>query len=142
MLRVFRLISTFNYTIIIKSPMKLIAQIALAAAAFGVMSCSDSGKTENTATTTNTPATVAPNQPGTPATTAALNPAHGQPGHRCDIEVGAPLDAPAQPRLQTPPVFTPPSTNPATGTTAPGTNPPHGQPGHDCGIPVGAPLIK
>ena len=24
-----------------------------------------------------------------------LNPAHGQPGHRCDITVGAPLNAPA-----------------------------------------------
>src|SRR5690554_5999803 len=28
----------------------------------------------------------------TSAASGALNPAHGQPGHRCDIAVGAPLD--------------------------------------------------
>ena len=38
------------------------------------------------------PANAASGKQATPgATTAALNPAHGQPGHRCDILVGAPL---------------------------------------------------
>jgi hypothetical protein len=79
-------------------------------------------------------------------TTAKLNPEHGQPGHRCDIAVGAPLDSkPVQ------------STNADTNTgitnqpvtvnsqlapqkVAPGMNPSHGQPGHRCDIAVGAPL--
>ncbi|RXK61951.1 hypothetical protein ESA94_02760 [Lacibacter luteus] len=38
---------------------------------------------------------VAPSAPGTVA--AGKNPPHGQPGHRCDIAVGAPLNSkPAQ----------------------------------------------
>lgn len=52
----------------------------------------------------------------------ALNPAHGQPGHRCDIAVGQPLNS--QPKPQ----------NNAK------VNPPHGQPGHRCDLAVGAPL--
>lgn len=77
-----------------------------------------------------------------------MNPAHGQPGHRCDIQVGAPLSSPpGKPAAQ--PVTTPvqqsvqgaPSilTAPA-GNTAVGMNPAHGQPGHRCDIAVGAPL--
>jgi uncharacterized protein YvpB len=31
--------------------------------------------------------------PNSNTTTGALNPQHGQPGHRCDIAVGAPLDS-------------------------------------------------
>lgn len=88
---------------------------------------------------------------------AGLNPAHGQPGHRCDIAVGAPLSsAPATPKptnnqiqMQAPtptpaPTSAAPSIlNPSTATaTAPGMNPPHGQPGHRCDISVGAPLPK
>ena len=86
------------------------------------------------------------------------NPAHGQPGHRCDIAVGASLDGPAtKPAMS---VGTTPSQKPVTmpaplpaatakpaaspagtaATTAPGTNPAHGQPGHRCDISVGAPL--
>lgn len=78
---------------------------------------------------------------------AGLNPAHGQPGHRCDIAVGAPLNSKAG--TQTTPVN--PSGQPiqiqnqAIATTQPvktakGMNPPHGQPGHRCDIAVGAPL--
>src|SRR5512139_384240 len=33
-----------------------------------------------------------------------LNPPHGQPGHRCDIAVGAPLDSPAGTGKSTSPV--------------------------------------
>jgi hypothetical protein len=80
----------------------------------------------------------------------ALNPQHGQPGHRCDIAVGAPLNSPAgnnavqQPAITTsiPPANTPPiSVTPqASGTASGNLNPQHGQPGHRCDIAVGAPL--
>ena len=81
-----------------------------------------------------------------------LNPPHGQPGHRCDIPVGAPLNsapaqqqaAPAQPAAQTiqqQVVIDPQQAQQHTGTTEPGwsgkPNPPHGQPGHRCDISVG-----
>ncbi len=75
-----------------------------------------------------------------------LNPAHGEPGHRCDIAVGAPLDGTPAPATQsTSPVI---QTEAAPATTSPvqaqpvaeGMNPPHGQPGHRCDIAVGAPL--
>jgi hypothetical protein len=80
----------------------------------------------------------------------ALNPAHGQPGHRCDIAVGAPLNsAPATTAQPAAPVQSSPA--PATnltptkgvintGAAASGLNPAHGQPGHRCDIAVGAPL--
>lgn len=60
----------------------------------------------------------------------ALNPAHGQPNHRCDIAVGAPLNSPKQPNL-----VVPQTKNIGQGTSS-GPNPPHGQPGHDCSRPV------
>lgn len=101
----------------------------------------------------------------TPVTTKpGMNPPHGQPGHRCDIAVGAPLNSPKQTKptgatgnavvQQVTPAATtttsPTTTaapaildpNAAQTTTAPGMNPPHGQPGHQCGIAVGAPLPK
>lgn len=78
---------------------------------------------------------------------AGMNPAHGQPGHRCDIAVGAPLNsAPSQPATQTstPSTVTPttitPTANKTKTVTAPGMNPPHGEPGHRCDIAVGASL--
>ncbi len=78
----------------------------------------------------------------TPITaTANLNPAHGQPGHRCDIAVGAPLDS--KPVNNTAPGVQqalPPAINTAPATVAAGLNPAHGQPNHRCDIPVGAPL--
>ncbi|RZK10302.1 MAG: hypothetical protein EOO46_11130 [Flavobacterium sp.] len=105
------------------------------------------------ATVTPTPATpqtvqqsttVAPTAPG-------MNPPHGQPNHRCDIAVGAPLnspkaatlsphDAPKPATLEKAPAKTVLSQPVATQPTAPGMNPPHGQPGHKCEIAVGAPL--
>lgn len=106
-------------------------------------------------TTTAAPAKVA----------KGMNPSHGQPGHRCDIAVGSPLNSavskPAaaastqqgsteQSFTVTPPANNPAvpallsteSTNSGTTTTAPGTNPVHGQPGHRCDIAVGAALPK
>ena len=79
-----------------------------------------------------------------------LNPPHGQPGHRCDIPVGAPLNskpaaqpaAPQQQVTQQQIVIDPQQAQQHTGTTEPGfsgkPNPPHGQPGHRCDIAVGA----
>lgn len=74
-------------------------------------------------------------------TTASLNPPHGEPGHRCDIEVGAPLDGSPKTISVTP--SSPSATEPLSITPSGGTgktNPPHGEPGHDCTKPVGAPL--
>jgi hypothetical protein len=73
-----------------------------------------------------------------------VNPPHGQPGHRCDIAVGAPLDGSVQPTTNTQPVTI--STQPTTNNVQPTTkssgklNPAHGEPGHRCDIAVGAPL--
>jgi len=85
---------------------------------------------------------------------AKLNPAHGQPGHRCDIAVGAALPPVASvPNFKSPtpsaPVLSTPVQNPLASTAvqapvttsvASGLNPAHGQPGHRCDIPVGQPL--
>jgi hypothetical protein len=102
--------------------------------------------------------------PAAPAPTgqvaAGMNPPHGQPNHRCDIAVGAPLNSPpgktaAKPTMTIDPnqgknqAFKitpnasgmPPLLQPnAAVATAPGMNPPHGQPNHRCDIAVGAPL--
>lgn len=108
----------------------------------------------------NNPISITPSPaPATaPAATSTvapgMNPAHGQPGHRCDIAVGAPLSS--KPAANTPTVTQPisiqppssPATTPVVTTSAPvtapatgpGLNPAHGQPGHRCDIAVGAPL--
>ncbi|REC48896.1 hypothetical protein [Chryseobacterium pennipullorum] len=96
--------------------------------------------------------------PAPMASAPGMNPPHGQPGHRCDIPVGQPLNSQ--------PAAAPVSQNINVGAnnaiqidpnavspgkiaidnagkeikTAPGMNPPHGQPGHRCDIPVGKPL--
>ena len=89
-----------------------------------------------TTTVVNPATNVTPTAPG-------MNPPHGQPGHRCDIAVGAPLNSKPnpQPVVTKQPVQTVTTQQPAVLTpTAPGMNPPHGQPGHRCDIAVGAPL--
>ena len=111
-----------------------------------------------TITTQNIQAT--PQVVTTPVKTAkGMNPPHGQPGHRCDIGVGEPLNSKPTKTTATPAnsnTYSVTPTNTSTGTpslltpaattsqpavqTAPGMNPPHGQPGHVCGIAVGAPL--
>lgn len=97
--------------------------------------------------------------PAPMATAPGMNPPHGQPGHRCDIPVGQPLNgapAAATPATQNVNVnggntiqIDPNAVSPGKITldnngkqvkTAPGMNPPHGQPGHRCDIPVGQPL--
>lgn len=99
-----------------------------------------------------------------------LNPPHGEPGHRCEIPVGAPLDSnpaqntqtavPAQQGGQAPngqgflssgnnanqqPAAQPQAQpQQVAQQTAPGMkgkpNPAHGEPGHRCDIQVGQPL--
>jgi hypothetical protein len=91
-----------------------------------------------------------------------LNPPHGEPFHRCDLAIGAPLNtppaqanvnqnvntAPPSPKGLTVPKIentmqqNPPqtqNTKPANGNK-PKLNPPHGEPYHRCEIPVGDPL--
>lgn len=80
----------------------------------------------------------------------ALNPQHGQPGHRCDIAVGAPLNSTASTATSTvavPP--TQPVNTPTITTSAPALtpntaelkfNPKHGEPGHRCDLAEGAAL--
>lgn len=82
------------------------------------------------------------------AATAQLNPAHGKPGHRCDIPEGAPLNSAAIPSMtipannagaaQTAPTQSIPL--PTTNGSVANLNPEHGKPGHRCDIAVGAPL--
>ena len=62
------------------------------------------------------------------AKSVAINPAHGKPGHRCDIAVGAPLNS------------APAIASTANTSTVPKNNPAHGQPYHRCDLAVGAPL--
>lgn len=91
--------------------------------------------------------------PSPVATAPGMNPPHGQPGHRCEIAVGAPLNSQPVPKGA---MAQPQQTQPQPAqfkqpvqqaqsqpvVTAPGMNPPHGQPGHSCAIAVGAPLPK
>lgn len=97
----------------------------------------------------------------TMVTAPGMNPPHGQPGHRCDIPVGQPLNSKPASTAQnsntqniqvngnTPIQIDPNAVSPGKiaidkngqqAKTAPGMNPPHGQPGHRCDIPVGQPL--
>ncbi len=74
----------------------------------------------------------------------AINPAHGQPGHRCDIAVGAPLNGTAEnSNTKTTPQkidLNNMNTTPAPTSGGGNLNPAHGQPGHRCDIKVGDPL--
>ncbi|MGV4414846.1 hypothetical protein [Chryseobacterium sp. T1] len=88
-----------------------------------------------------------------PTTNAvALNPEHGQPGHRCDLQVGQPLNsapqqAPAPVATQGLGFNTNPNAQPIAAPNnsgqvgKPALNPPHGEPYHNCDIQVGEPLL-
>ena len=125
-------------------------------------------QSDTSATILSVPAAAASKEPtivNTAATPPELNPAHGQPFHRCDIAVGSPLNAAAPAktaatairtgaaptlenaaRLNNPQANTTPTPTPSAPTVAnasatpPKLNPPHGQPFHKCEIPVGSPL--
>jgi len=145
--------------------MRFYATVVIAACVFLIVSCGENegggqietGKVASVPTLStpavpaNNPSVRPINNPTAPIIAGGrLNPAHGQPGHRCDIAVGAPLPAATAPVLNTAPanapVINPPSaattvTQPQTvATVAKGLNPAHGQPGHRCDIPVGQPL--
>lgn len=134
-----------------------------------ILSCGPGVPTQNSSPVNETqPVTVADgnkNQvpPVSTVSSAALNPAHGQPGHRCDIAVGQPLDSKPATGVNSLTTATTPATKPATATSSPfitpgvktnttpatnvlpsataaGLNPAHGQPGHRCDIQVGQPL--
>ena len=79
-----------------------------------------------------------------PVAAGALNPKHGEPGHRCDIAEGAPLpNTSIQPSITPaiPSIVEPKKETSVLNTgTAAGLNPKHGDPGHRCDIAVGAPL--
>ncbi|OWK71316.1 hypothetical protein [Pedobacter sp. AJM] len=72
-----------------------------------------------------------------------MNPPHGQPNHRCDIAVGAPLSSKVvQPpaAIKTSEVQPTESKMMETSQSDVKLNPKHGDPGHRCDIAVGAPL--
>lgn len=140
--------------------MKKIQLMALATFALVLTSCGETKKepvnTPEPQVETTTANTAAPEAPAT-SNTEALNPEHGQPGHRCDIPVGTPLSTPVggnqaanMPTQATP---APQGNQPflvnddakqrlggAPAATSGNLNPAHGQPGHRCDIPVGQPL--
>lgn len=87
------------------------------------------------------------NAPASTSAPIALNPAHGLPGHRCDLAVGAPLNsAPNANAAPSSVQMNPAQQNAPMMQSAPSAggkiliNPPHGQPGHDCSVEVGKPL--
>jgi hypothetical protein len=130
-----------------------IASLALTAL---LVACKSENKEANTLenesanTTQNTDATQTQND----GAEVKLNPPHGQPGHRCDIPVGQPLNStPNQINVQSnsnnqqSPIFTTNQNQQVINTNTSSNsnqgsnlNPPHGQPGHRCDIPVGQPL--
>ena len=65
-----------------------------------------------------------------------INPAHGLPGHRCDVPVGNPIESKSVESEE----IGPNTVFPIQITNPPKINPPHGEAGHDCAIPVGSPL--
>lgn len=77
-------------------------------------------------------------------TAKGMNPPHGEPGHRCDIPVGQPLNSKPAPAAQPAQVIaqnTPaPNQTPAPTGPKPALNPAHGEPWHNCGVKVGEPL--
>jgi hypothetical protein len=112
----------------------------------------DSNAAFNTNTTTSGVQGQAPasttNLPAGNTSTAGLNPAHGQPGHRCEVAVGAPLNSAPATKAVTPSITQPAISTPSPSVSLPASgnsgtarlNPPHGQPGHDCSVEVGKPL--
>jgi hypothetical protein len=102
------------------------------------------GKVDSQSNVTNN---LPANTSTTTLTSTGVNPAHGEPGHRCELAVGAPLNtAPAPSNAAKTPagninnVKITPAATPAKTQTKAGINPAHGEPGHRCDIAVGAPL--
>lgn len=121
------------------------------AAAISVPGLSEPVKTAPAITSTSAPVVTSTSAPVT-QTAPGMNPPHGQPGHKCELAVGAPLNSkPTTTSVTPPPIKTemtsaqPASTPvqvaaPVTNAAGKRLNPAHGQPGHDCSIAVGQPL--
>ncbi|WP_027387662.1 hypothetical protein [Chryseobacterium gregarium] len=77
-------------------------------------------------------------------TAKGMNPPHGEPGHRCDIPVGQPLNSKPAPaaaqHAQTVAQNMPPASTPAPTGEKPALNPAHGEPWHNCAVKVGEAL--
>lgn len=111
--------------------------IFIAICMISVLSCKDQEQQEKEAIETTNPAE------GTTAEKLEVNPAHGLPGHRCDLPVGAPLAGDVVQQEETQVDELPAtSVSPIRVNQRPEVNPPHGEPYHDCSIPVGAELKK
>ena len=125
--------------------MKQISTILTIFTALTIISC-DNGRADKINTQAVFP--VANQSAAVMNTTAQLNPAHGEPGHRCDIAVGDPLNDTSKPANITtqgtnsslPVIPTSLTQKLPQQTTTAGLNPEHGKPGHRCDIAVGAPL--
>jgi hypothetical protein len=122
--------------------MKLIGVLTLVLFVAALLSYGPGVPTQNISTDYNVQA-VTPNEannnklsPTATFSNMRLNPRHGQPGHRCDIAVGQPLDS--KPTIPSKLVI--PAATILPITPADGLNPKHGQPGHRCDIAVGQPL--
>ena len=120
----------------------ILKNVTLALAVIGLMlfsSCKDETQPESTEPAQSQTTPGAEN--GENQQTVQVNPAHGLPGHRCDLPVGAPLNSAASNTNEATPQPTSSSTvSPVRIDQTPKINPPHGQPGHDCTVPVGAEL--
>lgn len=124
------------------------AEVSQPAAVSAIEAATAGGAVSVPETYTTSPAQQAP------AAGVKLNPPHGEPGHLCEIAVGAPLPAegvlPAP--VETAPLRPTPINPGATSVInqplntvvntgpKPKFNPPHGQPWHTCDLEVGAPL--
>jgi hypothetical protein len=74
------------------------------------------------------------------ASAAGYNPAHGQPGHTCDLAVGAPLGGSSAPQASPAAALAQTSSPNFKVDANTKLNPAHGEPGHDCAVAVGEPL--
>lgn len=123
------------------------AEVSQAAGPSAIEAATASGSASAPLTYTTSPAQQAP-------AGVKLNPPHGEPGHICEIAVGAPLpaDGVAPPPVEAAPARPVPINPGATSVInqplntvvntgpKPKFNPPHGQPWHTCDLEVGAPL--
>ena len=136
--------------------------VALFLVVLSLTACNNAGNETTGATTTTdtastpgigTPTITAEPVPGDAAASGMEavsnpNPPHGEPGHRCDIAVGASLDSPpstetdhgGETTTDAATTITPAITTAPAGEGSGKINPPHGEPGHRCDIAVGAPL--
>ncbi|NJW52090.1 hypothetical protein [Salinimicrobium oceani] len=122
--------------------MKKLNLIALAIGITFSVACNDTEK--STDANNETQQTTENTAQDATAADVKVNPAHGLPGHRCDLPVGAPLNGTAGTTANPTPTSQLPATSvsPVRVDQTPTVNPPHGEPGHDCAVPVGAPLNK